>query len=439
MNTRNINVDSFSADIEQSELIQTPPEDLEELVLKYQNTLSDILDKHAPLKEKAIKLRPNAPWYNDATRAAKQERRKAERKYKKTKLTVHRDILKEKQAIANNLCYQAKVDYYNKKISDEKENSKELFKIANTLLHKEKLEALPSHSSETELADKFGSYFKQKIETIRKDFEVEGNGAEIATCINSVNSMNAFNELSEEDISNSITKGNSKSCSLDPIPTTLLKGCLPVLLPTIHTIVNKSLQQKTMPTSLKQAVVKPLLKKSTLDKENLKNYRPVSNLPYIGKLIEKVAIKQMDEHLVTEDLHEPLQSAYTANHSTETALLKVTNDILLSLDERKCVLLVLLDISAAFDTIDHNVFLARLTNEYGITGDVRDWMGSYLRSRQQVISINSSVSDKIVLDFGFPQGSCIGPFGFKLYTKPLTEIAAKHNVHIHLYADDTQL
>jgi hypothetical protein len=147
----------------------------------------------------------------------------------------------------------------------------------------------------------------------------------------------------------------------------------------------------------------------------------------------------MDEHLVTEDLHEPLQSAYTANHSTETALLKVTNDILLSLDERKCVLLVLLDLSAAFDTIDHNVFLARLTNEYGITGDVRDWMGSYLRSRQQVISINSSVSDKIVLDFGFPQGSCIGPFGFKLYTKPLTEIAAKHNVHIHLYADDTQL
>ena len=100
---------------------------------------------------------------------------------------------------------------------------------------------------------------------------------------------------------------------------------------------------------------------------------------------------------------------------------------------------MLLDLSAAFDTIDHNVFLTRLTDEYGITGEVREWMRSYLLDRHQVISINSSISDKIVLDFGFPQGSCIGPFGFKLYTKPLTEIARRHNVQIHLYADDTQL
>ena len=200
-----------------------------------------------------------------------------------------------------------------------------------------------------------------------------------------------------------------------------------MLLPTIHSIVEKSLQQKTMPSSLKQAVVKPLLKKSTLSKENLKNYRPVSNLPYIGKLIEKIAIQQMDKHLVEHNLHEPLQSAYTANHSTETALLKVTNDILLSLDKRQCVFLVLLDLSAAFDTIDHDVFLARLSEEYGITGEVREWMKSYLTERHQVISINSSTSDKILLDFGFPQGSCIGPFGFKLYTKPLTEIAKRHS------------
>ena len=92
-----------------------------------------------------------------------------------------------------------------------------------------------------------------------------------------------------------------------------------------------------MPSLLKRALVKPLIKKPSLDKENLKNYRPVSNLPYIGKLIEKAAIKQINEHLTENNLHEPLQSAYTTNHSTETALLKVTNDIFMALDKRHCV------------------------------------------------------------------------------------------------------
>ena len=84
-------------------------------------------------------------------------------------------------------------------------------------------------------------------------------------------------------------------------------------------------------------------------------------------------------------------------------------------------------------------FLQRLATEYAVTGEVVTWMRSYLVNREQNISINNTLSDKITLDFGFPQGSCIGPFGFKLYTKPLTSIAKKHNVNIHLYADDTQL
>ena len=125
-----------------------------------------------------------------------------------------------------------------------------------------------------------------------------------------------------------------------------------------------------MPDSLKKAAVTPLLKKPTLNKEDLKNYRPVSKLPYIGKLIEKAAIEQMESHILANELHEPLQSAYRKNHSTETALIKVTNDILRALDKRQCVFLVLLDLSAAFDTIDHQVFLSQLCMEYGMKGSL---------------------------------------------------------------------
>ena len=194
-----------------------------------------------------------------------------------------------------------------------------------------------------------------------------------------------------------------------------------------------------MPCALKEAIVKPLIKKPTLDKENLKNFRPVSNLAYLGKLIESVAIDQIEKHLSTHQLHEALQSAYTPDHSTETAVVKVTNDILCALDKRQCVYLVLLDLSAAFDTIDHQVFLSRLQEDYGVVGGVADWMKSYLSGRHQKVDINGTFSEKIELKYGFPQGSKIGPFGFKLYTKPLTAIAKLHNIQIHLYADDTQL
>ena len=118
--------------------------------------------------------------------------------------------------------------------------------------------------------------------------------------------------------------------------------------------------------------------------------------------MEKAAIRQMNEHFSQNSLHAPLQSACTANHSMETALPKVTNDILMALDKRHCVCLVLLDLSAAFDTIDHDVFLQRLETEYAITGEVVTWMRSYLRNREQNISVNNTLSKKNSTRFWFP-------------------------------------
>ena len=165
------------------------------------------------------------------------------------------------------------------------------------------------------------NFFKQKIVNLREQFPAKVRYQSTSSAVSTIGDciLQSFKDITVTDVSKVIKEGNSKSCALDPIPTSLVKKTLPVLLPVIHSIVNKSLQESTMSSLLKRALVKPLIKKPSLDKENLNNYRPVSNLPYIGKLIERAAIKQINEHLTENNLHEPLQSAYTANHSTETA------------------------------------------------------------------------------------------------------------------------
>ena len=138
-------------------------------------------------------------------------------------------------------------------------------------------------------------------------------------------------------------------------------------------------------------------------------------------------------------LHESFQSAYKAHHSTETALLTITDDILLSLDRRDNVFLLLQDLSAAFDTVNHSLLLSRLKNSFGITGTVLQWFHSYLSGRSQFVEINDTKSSVRDLTVGVPQGSVLGPILYLLYTTSLSEIIRNHGLDYHFYADDTQL
>ena len=147
----------------------------------------------------------------------------------------------------------------------------------------------------------------------------------------------------------------------------LLKANLSSLAPVIADIVNVSIATGVFPSAFKKALVTPLLKKTTLDAYDVKNYRPVSNLCFVSKIVEKVVAVRFSKHLLDNDLYEQMQSAYRPNHSTETALLRVRNDLLCILDERKGAILVLLDLSAAFDTIDHTIMLTRVRERFGIT------------------------------------------------------------------------
>ncbi|KAL9987663.1 hypothetical protein ACROYT_G002007 [Oculina patagonica] len=182
--------------------------------------------------------------------------------------------------------------------------------------------------------------------------------------------LSKFMTVSIQDVKKSIMSAPSKSCSLDPLPTSLPKKGIDVLLPCIATIINRSLELGEFPATLKHGLVTPLLKKSDLDHEILKNYRPISNLPFLGKVIESIVAMQVKHHLVINNLYTKTQSAYRAYHSTETALLRVSNDINLALDNHDDVVLVLLNLSSAFDTIDHSVLMDRLYTRFGLRAAV---------------------------------------------------------------------
>ena len=235
-------------------------------------------------------------------------------------------------------------------------------------------------------------------------------------------------------------KSPSKSCSLDPWPTFLVLDYLDILITPITSIINASLEQGKCSNFFKQAHVPPILKKSSLDKEILKNYRPVSNLNFISKILERVVAVQLQTHLDEAGLMTAFQSAYRKHHSTESALLNIHNDILLNMAKWSVTALTLLDLSAAFDTIDHTILLDRLNVYYGISELALGWFKSYLSGRTHSVKVGNTLSHPAVLQYGVPKGSVLGLILFSLYTNPISSIIHSHSsINHHFYADDTQL
>ena len=235
-----------------------------------------------------------------------------------------------------------------------------------------------------------------------------------------------------------IANSRLTSCCLDPIPTHLLKSCSESLISVITNIINSSLESGIFPDCWKEAVVIPLLKKLGLE-SLFKNLRPVSNLAYISKLTERAVFNQIYDHHVRSGVYPQLQSAYYRHHSTETALFKVANDILLNMNSQRVTLRVLLDLRAAFDTVDHAILLKPLTIDFGIGGKTLEWFSSYLSGRSQRVLFEGATSDSFDLRFGVPQGSCLGPLLFAVYASKLFEIVQDHLPNAHCFADDTQL
>ena len=307
-----------------------------------------------------------------------------------------------------------------------------LFRATKRLLARTDELSFPDYHEKTALAYDINDFFVRKITRIRADIDAtevddtvptESGVGDLCTCL----SLSSFCPLTESDVSALIKKSAKKSCLMDPMPTSLVVGCLDVLLPVITRIVNSSLPSGYFPAEWKEALVCPLLKKAGLDPV-FKNLRPVSNLQFLSKLTERAVFDQTYDRMMDVGLYPLFQSAYRKGHSTETALLKVQNDILMNMNRQHVTLLVLLDLSVAFDTVDHKILLHRLHSSLGITGTALKWFELYLSYRSQRVFSGGCLSDSIKLPYGVPQGSCLGPLLFTIYSSKSFDVFLLSNV-----------
>ena len=443
--TKSIDHSAFTEDISKLDL-DSP--DISTLATRYDTGVATVFDRHGPETSKTIVVRPNTQWYNANLRHAKTVRRRLERRVHRTNSFEAKAAYRKQCDLVNHLRDKVKTEFISNRVLECGRDQKRLFTVMKGVLDWNKKPATPSNIPENALPSVLREFFLDKIIKIRNAISHDDMSSSFAAIRQNIcsdlsdyngSTLDQFRPATEDEIQRLIMSSPSSSCELDPVPTWLLKQCLPVFLPNLTRIVNLSLQNVDIPASLKRAIVRPLLKKASLDPDILKNYRPISNLSFLSKLIERLVAKRINAYLSTHALLDKFQSAYRMFHSTETALLRVHSDVLAQLDKRNMVAMVLLDLSAAFDTIDHAVLLERLNRKFGIRSLALAWLSSYLSNRCQCVVVNNTSSADATLKYGVPQGSVLGPLLFSLYVTPLADIAAKHGLLYHCYADDTQL
>ena len=395
-------------------------------------------NEKCPEIEKTITVRERAKWYNSELNEAKKQKRKMEDKWKRNKTTENWNNFKKTRNKYNQLIEENKKKYYNG-IFQKDNNSKELHKNLDELLGLKKEKILPDNREDYKtLANEFVNFFENKVEKICIEIARES----VTTCPSMPNvdhnKLKKFEKLTISDFDKILKRIKVTYCENDPCPISDIHEAenYSKIKNLYFEITNKSLEFSEFPKSEKLACIKPAYKGKG-DKNSLNSYRPISNLSFLSKIIEFAVYEQSWSHLVSQNIIPEEQSAYRENHSTETTNCAIMNDMIEITRNEDCGILIMLDLSAAFDTVDHDYLLEDLKT-VGFDEDALRWYESYLRDREVTVIIRKSRSVTKKLTKGVPQGSVLGPMLFSIYTRELAWILKQHNIKYKLYADDTQ-
>jgi hypothetical protein len=417
----------------------------------FENLINKAKNEHLPYKK--VKLRKHkhkiCPWMTNGIINSIKFRDKLYKKFKscqlhkpeynslKTNLRTYNKILKKS-------IRQAKAMYYQDKFTKYHNNIKKTWETINSLFNKKhgndkissffKIDGVPVSDPLT-ISNKFNAFFTNIGPTFASKINAPPNKSFMDFLKNKTNSIFKFKEITPSDVTKTISSLSSKpSSGHDNISSILIKKIAQPLSSPLALIINQSLKTGIFPERLKLAKVIPIYKKDDLT--IFDNYRPISLLPVISKIFERIVFNQMYAYLTSNNLLYDSQHGFRMEHSTETASLEFIDKIYMSLDNGFTPLALFLDLSKAFDTLDHDILLSKL-DYYGISGNEHLWFKNYLKDRQQFTMYSEINSDLLPLNTGVPQGSILGPLLFLIYVNDINY--ASDFFDMLLYADDTTL
>ena len=417
----------------------------------FEKIISESREKHLPYKRKKFKkyVHKLSPWMTKEILDMIKEKDKLYKNktleepnshaYLKAKLTFknYSDLLKHK-------IKEAKDNFYHKKFDEYKGDARKTWSTINDVLARKKVKkAFPEYflvknhkyTNKQAIANEFNEFFTGIGPKLSQEIKSPENLSYKSFLIKTISSEFNFKEMNANCISKIIVALASKlSCGHDDLSSMLLKQLARQIAPILTIIINQSLFTGIFPSKLKIAKVLPLYKKE--DCHVFGNYRPISLLPTVSKIFEKVVYKQVYDYFTTNDLFYKSQYGFRQRHSTELAALELSDRLYDQLDNGEIPIAIFLDLSKAFDTLDHEILLEKL-RYYGIGGSALKWFHSYLSNRQQYIVFDGTTSKRTYLTTGVPQGSVLGPLLFLIYMNDISEASKKF--HSVLFADDTTL
>lgn len=411
----------------------------------FMDIINKIIDKYAPLRKRSVKTK-NAPWLDDELKCLMLQRDKAKEVGQKLGSDYNKKFYCKLRNRVSKLNHIKKREYYKQKIRSAAGDSKKIWKTLNEIMSRKSNNYQGCVENEgqfitkpLEIANYFNTFFNDKVNNLRSS--MYGNNVQLACSpISKImkNKLCSFNfrsvdQTTVEEMLLSIP--DDKPCGADQLDGKLLKMVARQLSQPICHIYNRCLIGSIYPNLWKESKIIPLLKKGKTDFLG-SNCRPISILPILSKLLEKIIFKQILQYFSINGLLANAQHAYRPGHSTSTALIHMTDEWLACLDNKKLVGAVLIDFTAAFDVIDHDILMAKLKC-YGFSLTALNWMGSYLSNRKQRVFYNGSFSDAKNTYCGVPQGSCLGPLLFSIFINDLPYVV--NNANIVMYADDSTM